>query len=105
MEEEQWRLQNLQSNIAYYIKSLHEAGFDTGNSETAIVPIILHDETTTLETTRMLFDEGVFIMPILPPAVPPNTARLRANVTASHTKEDIDFMIDKLTKVWKKLGR
>ena len=105
MEEEQWRLQNLQSNIAYYIKTLHEAGFDTGDSATAIVPIILHDEEPTLETTRLLFEEGVFIMPILPPAVPVNTARLRANVTAIHTKEDIDYMVDKLTKVWKKLGR
>ncbi|NTU60815.1 MAG: aminotransferase class I/II-fold pyridoxal phosphate-dependent enzyme, partial [Caldiserica bacterium] len=97
MEEEQWRLQNLQVNIKYYIQSLHQAGFDTGNSETAIVPIILHEEEPTLETTRLLFEEGVFIMPILPPAVPPNTARLRANVTAIHTKQDIDFMIDKLT--------
>lgn len=105
MEEEQWRLHNLQENIKYYIKSLHDAGFDTGNSETAIVPIILHDEEPTLETTRLLFEEGVFIMPILPPAVPQNTARLRANVTAIHTKEDIDFMVDKLCKVWKKLGR
>lgn len=105
LEEEQWRLRNLQENIAYYIKSLHQAGFDTGNSETAIVPIILHEEEPTLETTRLLFEEGVFIMPILPPAVPQNTARLRANVTAIHTKEDIDFMVDKLCKVWKKLGR
>jgi 8-amino-7-oxononanoate synthase len=105
MEEEQWRLQNLQSNIAYYIKTLRQAGFDTGTSETAIVPIILHDEEPTLETTRLLFEEGVFIMPILPPAVPVNTARLRANVTAIHTKEDIDYMVDKLSKVWKKLGR
>ncbi|MBP7733071.1 MAG: aminotransferase class I/II-fold pyridoxal phosphate-dependent enzyme [Caldisericia bacterium] len=105
LEEEQWRLHNLQENIAYYIKSLRQAGFETGNSETAIVPIILHEEEPTLETTRLLFEEGVFIMPILPPAVPPNTARLRANVTAIHTKQDIDFMIEKLTKVWKKLGR
>ena len=105
LEEEQWRLHNLQENIAYYIKSLRQAGFETGNSETAIVPIILHEEEPTLETTRLLFEEGVFIMPILPPAVPPNTARLRANVTAIHTKQDIDFMIEKLCKVWKKLGR
>jgi len=58
----------------------------------------------TLETTRLLFEEGVFIMPILPPVVPPNTSRLRANVTASHTREDIDYMVDALSRVWKKLG-
>lgn len=105
MEEEQWRLKQLQENIKYYIKSLNDAGFDTGTSETAIVPIILHDEWDTLEATRLLFEEGVFIMPILPPAVPVNTARLRANVTALHTKEDIDYMVGALSKVWKRLGK
>jgi glycine C-acetyltransferase len=105
MEEEQWRLKQLQENIKYYIKSLNDAGFDTGTSETAIVPIILHDEWDTLEATRLLFEEGVFIMPILPPAVPINTARLRANVTALHTKEDIDYMVGALSNVWKRLGK
>lgn len=105
MEEEQWRLHQLQENIRYYIKSLNDAGFDTGTSETAIVPIILHDEWNTLEATRLLFEEGVFIMPILPPAVPVNTARLRANVTALHTKEDIDYMVGALSNVWKRLGK
>ena len=104
MEKEQWRLKQLRENIKHYIGSLKQAGFDTGNSETAIVPIILGDEWKTFETTRLLFEEGVFIMPILPPAVPPKTARLRANVTALHNKEDIDFMVDALVKVWKKLG-
>ncbi len=104
MEDEQWRLQNLRQNIDYYIKSLKQAGFDTGNTETAIVPIILGEEWPTLETTRLLFEEGVFIMPILPPAVPPKTARLRANVTALHTMKDIDYMVDALSRVWKKLG-
>jgi len=104
LEEEQWRLERLRDNISYYIKSLNQAGFDTGVSQTAIVPIILKDEWMTLETTRLLFEEGVFIMPILPPAVPPNTSRLRANVTASHTREDIDYMVDALSRVWKKLG-
>lgn len=104
MEEEQWRLKNLQENINYFIRSLKQAGFDAGNTETAIVPIILGDEWLTLETTRLLFEEGVFIMPILPPAVPPKTSRLRANVTALHTKKDIDYMVDALSRVWNKLG-
>ncbi len=104
MEEEQWRIKQLRENYQYYIKTLKQAGFDTGPSETAIVPIILGDEWRTLEATRLLFEKGIFIMPILQPAIPPNTSRLRANVTAQHTKEDIDFMVETLSDVWKNMG-
>ncbi|MEZ4812322.1 MAG: aminotransferase class I/II-fold pyridoxal phosphate-dependent enzyme [Caldisericia bacterium] len=104
MKEEQWRITKLRENYQYYIKTLKEAGFDTGPSETAIVPIILGDEWRTCEATRLLFEKGIFIMPILSPAVPPNTSRLRANVTSWHTKEDIDYMVNTLSDVWKNMG-
>jgi len=104
IDDEQRRVVKLRENIAYFIKSLNQAGFDTGNTETAVVPIILKDEWRTLEATRELFDKGIFVMPILQPAVPPNTSRLRANVTAEHTKEDIDYMVDTLANVWKQFG-
>ncbi|HOO97093.1 MAG TPA: aminotransferase class I/II-fold pyridoxal phosphate-dependent enzyme [Caldisericia bacterium] len=104
IEDEQWRIKKLRENIDYFIKTLKAAGFDTGPTETAVVPIILCDEWKTLEATRRLFEKGVFIMPILQPAVPPNTSRLRANVTALHTKEDIDYMVNSLSEIWKDMG-
>lgn len=104
IDDEKWRVVKLRDNIDYFIQSLNQAGFDTGDTETAVVPIILRDEWRTLEATKALFEKGIFIMPILQPAVPPNTSRLRANVTAEHTKEDIDYMVNTLANVWEELG-
>jgi 8-amino-7-oxononanoate synthase len=104
LEQEPWRVHKLNENIGYYLQALKKAGFDTGNSTTAIVPIIIGDEWYAYEISQKLFEAGIYLMPILPPAVPAGTARMRCNVTSMHEKSDIDFMVETLAKVWKDVG-
>ena len=104
LEQEPWRVHKLNENITYYLEALKREGFDTGNSTTAIVPIIIGDEYKAYELSKQLFEEGVYLMPILPPAVPVGTARMRCNVTSMHEKADIDYMVNKLAQIWNRIG-
>ncbi len=94
----------LQKNIIQFRKGLEKLGFNTGNSETAIVPIMIGDEKRTLQLCKRVNEEGVFICPILFPAVPKNTDRLRAHVLATHTPEDIAEALDIFKKAGQSLG-
>jgi len=104
MEEEQWRIAKLRHNIAKFVGGLNELGFNTLNTKSSVIPIVIGDEETTLKITMLLHNDGIFICPILPPAVPPKTCRLRANVLASHTDEDIDYALVALERAGSKLG-
>ena len=104
IEEESWRVQKLQENAQYFLRTLQARGFDTFHSQTAIVPIIIGDETKALEMTRQARNEGIFIVPILSPAVPPRTARIRATVTAGHSLQEIDRAINTFEKIARSLG-
>ena len=101
MEEEPWRVKKLRENTAHFLKTLRARGFNTLNSQTPIVPILIGDEAKALEMTRLAREEGIFIVPILPPAVPPHTTRIRATVTAGHSNEEIDraaFLFEKIAR-------
>jgi glycine C-acetyltransferase len=104
IEDEPWRVEKLHKNTDYFLKTLQARGFDTLKSQTAIVPIIIGDETKALEMTRLARNEGIFIVPILPPAVQPNTTRIRATVTAGHSLQEIDRAINTFEKIAKSLG-
>ena len=84
----------LQRNMRQFIDGLQSAGFNTGQTSTPIVPIMVGTEARAMAMTKFCQDNGVFVLPVLPPAVPEGTARLRANVTAAHTREDIDFALN-----------
>jgi len=84
----------LTRNVKHFIGGLQERGFDTGVSVTPIVPIMTYSEDKAFMMTKYCQEHGVFVLPVLPPAVPPGKSRLRANVTAAHTPEDIDFALD-----------
>ncbi len=84
----------LSRNVNHFIQGLKDRGFDTGVSVTPIVPIMTYDEDKAFMMTKYCQENGVFVLPVLPPAVPPGKSRLRANVTAAHTIEDIDFALD-----------
>ncbi len=84
----------LTRNVKHFIGGLQERGFDTGVSVTPIVPIMTYTEDNAFMMTKYCQEHGVFVLPVLPPAVPPGKSRLRANVTASHSIEDIDFALD-----------
>jgi 8-amino-7-oxononanoate synthase len=104
MEEEPWRLERLHRNIAYFLNGLHARGFDTLNSQTAIVPIVCGTDERTLAMAKYCQDHGIFIQPILPPAVPVGTSRLRANVTSAHSLEDIDYALNVFEAAGRELG-
>lgn len=104
IEEESWRVKKLQENMAYFLKTLRANGFDTLKSQSPIAPIIIGDDAKALEMTRMARQEGIFIVPILPPAVPPNTTRIRTTVTAGHSLQEIERAIKVFSRIAKSLG-
>ncbi len=73
---------------------MQNLGYDTGHSETAIIPVILNDERTAALLAGGLRDRGIGVTPILFPAVPLGSARLRLCVTAAHSIEDLEFALD-----------
>jgi len=79
-------------------------GFEIGNSETPIIPIIIGDDLLTLKTWKLLFDNGVFVNPILSPATPPGRQLLRTSYMATHTDEQLDQVLTIFEKVGKELG-
>jgi 8-amino-7-oxononanoate synthase len=104
IEDEPERITNLQKNIKQFKDGLNSIGYNTMNSTTSIVPILIGDEEDTLKLCKIVNDEGIFICPILFPAIPRGTNRLRAHVLATHTSEDIDKTLDIFKKAGKKLG-
>jgi glycine C-acetyltransferase len=95
------RLKKLRDNVAYFLGALKARGFNTLNTETPIVPIVAGDDDRALRMAKYAQDRGVFVLPIISPAVPPHTSRLRANVTAAHSRSDIDQAM----KVFEDAGR
>lgn len=104
IEDEPWRRERLWANREHLVSGLHALGFDTLWSETPVVPIVFRDEERTLLATKMLDERGIFMCPILPPAVPPQTCRLRATVTTDHEPEHIDQALEALADVGRELG-
>lgn len=104
METEKWRLDKVRDNIKRFTGGLHALGYDTLNTVSCVIPIMVGEEEPTLELTRLCHQDGMFVSPILPPAVPPKKSRLRSNVTAAHTDEDIDIALEILGRRGKELG-
>jgi len=92
------RRRRLMSNVGYFILRLREEGFDVGNSETAIVPVLLRSESLALEMAGQCNVEGIYVMPVVYPAVPKGTERLRMNVTCDHEREDLDYAVHALVR-------
>ena len=104
MRSEPERQENLWKVANYALKSFREAGFEIGNTETPIIPLYVRDNEKTFRVTRMLLDEGVFVNPVISPAVPPEDTLIRLAWMATHTIEQVDFAVDKTVKCFKKLG-
>jgi 7-keto-8-aminopelargonate synthetase-like enzyme len=79
-------------------------GYNIGNSVTPVVPIIIGDNDLTFLMWKTLFDEGVFVNPVISPAVAPGHQLLRTSYMASHTTAQLDHVLDIFSKVGKKLG-
>lgn len=104
IENEPERVENLHKNMERYRTGIKSMGYNIGESVTAIVPIIVGDEEKTLQLCKVVNEEGVFICPILFPAVSKETSRLRSHVLTNHTSEDIDEALDIFEKAGKLLG-
>jgi len=104
IQAEPERVARLRRNVELFIGGLRDRGFDTGNSETPIVPIICGEDQPTLLMSRLLHDGGIFVLPVLPPAVPMGTSRLRANVTAAHSEADIAHALDCFQRAGEAVG-
>ncbi|RIM04248.1 glycine C-acetyltransferase [Staphylococcus chromogenes] len=94
----------LWDNAKYLKEGLSKLGFDIGDSETPITPVIIGDEKKTQEFSKRLMDEGVYVKSIVFPTVPRGTGRVRNMPTAAHTKEMLDQALEVYERVGKELG-
>lgn len=93
----------LWDNATYFKEKLGTLGFDTGHSETPITPVIIGNEAKTMAFSKALLEAGVYVSGIVFPTVPKGTGRLRVMISASHTKENLDFAIAQFERVGKEL--
>lgn len=88
--DEPWRVEKLRANGRQFIDGLKQRGFDTLQTETAIVPVVCGEDEPAYAMTRECQHRGAFVLPVVSPAVAPGLARLRATVTAAHEPEEIE---------------
>ncbi len=93
------RRELLWRNADYLRNGLKAIGFDTGKSETPIIPVFIGDEIKAFQVCHWLQDEGIFANPVVPPAVQPGQSLIRFSVMSTHTLEELDFALDKLEKL------
>jgi glycine C-acetyltransferase len=101
--EPQW-MARLWDNARFFQAGLRELGFDTGGSESPITPVIVGDGALAMRLSDRLFQEGVFAQGIGFPTVPQGKARVRTIVTATHTRDELQFALDCFNKVGTELG-
>jgi glycine C-acetyltransferase len=102
--EEPQIIDRLWDNTRFFKAGLERLGFNTGLSESPITPVIAGDGAKAMRLSDRLFEEGVFAQGIAFPTVAKDKARVRTIVTATHTREDLEFALDKFAKVGKELG-
>ncbi len=104
LQREPHRRTDLWANADYLRAGLRNLGFDTVSSETPIIPVVTGTMERTFAFWRELFDAGVFTNPILAPAVPENSCRLRTSVMATHTRDQLDQVLEAFARVRARLG-
>jgi len=104
MLEEDWRREALWRNTRIMMERLRDAGFDTGPSETPIIPAVVGADEVAFLMCRRLFEEGVFVNPIISPAVEKGNALIRLSLMATHTEDQVHMAMDKMVKVGRELG-
>jgi glycine C-acetyltransferase len=98
------RVQALRENAAYFRQAIREAGFQPLDGETPIVPIIIGETADAIRMSEMLLDEGIFVTGFGFPVVPQGTARLRCQISAAHSRADLDDAVRAITRVGRKTG-
>lgn len=104
MRDEPERVDRLRENADYMRAGFRRLGFDIGNSTTPVIPVIIGGQERTIMIWRMLFDAGVFVNPVLSPATAPGRELLRTSYMATHTRDQLDQVLETFEKVGKQLG-
>ncbi len=103
VEKEPERVRKLWENTKYFKKEIESMGYDTGLSETPIVPVIIGESKKTKEFAERLYQEGIFALAIVYPMVAKDKARIRNQMNAGMTREDLDFALNAYEKIGKEL--
>ena len=104
MQTEPERIQHLWDITRYAQKAFKDNGFDTGHTQSPIIPLFVRDTIKAMTIVKLALDEGVFITPVIAPAVPEKDVLIRFALMATHDYSQIDEAVEKLTKIFKKLG-
>jgi 8-amino-7-oxononanoate synthase len=104
IESEPERIQKLWDNTNYAMKLLLDEGFDLGPTESPILPIYVRDNEKTFLVTKYLQEAGIFVNPVVSPAVPSDSSLLRFSLMATHSFEQIDEAIEKIARAFKEVG-
>jgi 8-amino-7-oxononanoate synthase len=104
MHDEPERIERLWENARFMKEGLDALGFDTGASQTPVIPIVVGELERCFKVWRWLHDQGIFINPVAPPAVPPGRTLVRLSLTAGHTRQQLSWALDKLAEAGRKFG-
>lgn len=105
IETEPWHIEKLWQNTNHAIKLLKEAGMEIGDTESPIIPIYVRDNEQTFLLARLLQDNGVFVNPVVSPGVPPEGSLIRFSLMATHTFDQIEEAIEKITSLYKEIKK
>lgn len=102
IKQEPERLKNLWEITNYSLSAFRNLGFEIGPTETPIIPLYIRDMDKTFMITQELYEQGIFVNPVIPPACSPNDTLIRFSLMATHTKAQIDEAVEKLTSIFRK---
>lgn len=104
IKREPWRIEHLWRNTTIMREGLKSRGFNTGISETPVIPFFVGEDMKAFLMRKRLEEEGIFVNPVISPAVPKDQALIRISLMATHTEEQISFALETIHRVGKELG-
>ena len=104
IQQEPERIKRLWNVTRYALRRFREEGFEIGETESPIIPLYVHDVEKTFLVTKLAFDAGVFINPVIPPACAPQDTLVRMALMATHTEEQVERGVQILKKIFVDLG-
>ncbi len=102
LEEETWRQDHLWELTNYALEGFRNMGVEIGKTSTPIIPLFIRDDYKTYHVTHDLLEEGIFVNPVVSPAVAPQDTLIRFSLMATHTKEQVTTALEKIEKVFRK---
>ncbi|MDR2955998.1 MAG: aminotransferase class I/II-fold pyridoxal phosphate-dependent enzyme [Prevotella sp.] len=103
IQAEPERIKALWDITHYSLEGFRSRGFEIGHTSTPIIPLFIRDNEKTFLITKLLFEEGVFVNPVVSPAVAPSDTLIRFSLMATHTKEQVDIALEKIQAIFKKI--